>query len=229
MRALLLIDIQNDFLPGGALPVPEGDAIIPVVNHLTRSFPLVAATQDWHPRGHSSFASSHAGKKPFDTLTKPTEVPERSEGNERGSETRSSSSDRHIPGERKQTLWPDHCVQGSAGAGFPSSLDLRPAEAIFRKGTDPLIDSYSAFFDMDHRKSTGLAGFLREKTVTAIYLTGLAGDICVFETAMDGLREGFETYFIQDATRPLDAANAEKVLKQFTSAGGKIVLSEELL
>ena len=202
MKALLLIDIQNDFLPGGALPVPEGDAIIPVVNRLTGSFPLVAATQDWHPRRHSSFASSHAGKKPFDTV---------------------------MYGETKLTLWPDHCVQGTAGADFPFSLDTRPAEAIFRKGTDPLIDSYSAFFDMDHRKSTGLAGFLREKTVTAVFLAGLAGDICVFETAMDSLREGFETYFIEDATRPLDARQLEKVMQQFTGMGGKIICSEELL
>jgi len=207
MKALLLIDIQNDFLPGGALPVPQGDAIIPVVNRLTGSFALVAATQDWHPRGHSSFASSHAGKKPFDILTKPTE---------------------EVSSERKQTLWPDHCVQGTTGAAFPTSLDLRPAEAIFRKGTDPLIDSYSAFFDMDHRKSTGLTGYLREKMVTAVYLAGLAGDICVFETAMDSLREGFDTYFIEDATRPLDAGQLAKALGQFVSGGGKVIGSEEL-
>ncbi|MDP4260714.1 MAG: nicotinamidase, partial [Bacteroidota bacterium] len=172
MKALLLIDIQHDFLPGGALAVPEGDAIIPVVNRLTGSFPLVVATQDWHPRGHSSFASSHTGKKPFDIL---------------------------MSGQRQQTLWPDHCMQGTVGAAFPSGLNLDPAEAIFRKGTDVLIDSYSAFYDMDHFKSTGLAGYLREKRVTDVYLAGLAGDICVFETAMDSLREGFNTYFIRDA------------------------------
>lgn len=202
MKALLLIDIQNDFLPGGALPVPEGDAIIPIVNRLTAAFPLVAATQDWHPRGHSSFASSHAGKKPFDIL---------------------------LYGETKQTLWPDHCVQGTAGAAFPPSLDLNPAEAIFRKGTDPLIDSYSAFYDIDHRKSTGLAGYLREKMITAVYLAGLAGDICVFETAMDSLQEGFDTYFIEDATRSLNTAQLPVLLRQFSAAGGKVIGSEELL
>lgn len=202
MKALLLIDIQNDFLPGGALPVPEGDAIIPVVNRLTGSFPLVVATQDWHPRGHSSFASSHTGKKPFDTL---------------------------VLGGRQQTLWPDHCVQGTPGAAFPAGLDLNRAEAIFRKGTDPLIDSYSAFYDVDHRKSTGLAGYLREKEVTAVYLAGLAGDICVHDTAMDSLREGFATYFVRDATRPLDAGRSTALLRHFTEQGGKIIESEDAL
>ena len=202
MKALLLIDIQQDFLPGGALAVPDGHAIIPVVNRLTGSFPLVAATQDWHPRGHSSFASSHAGKRPFDIL---------------------------MLGGRQQTLWPDHCVQGTPGAAFPAGLDLNPVETIFRKGTDPLIDSYSAFYDVDRRKSTGLAGYLREKRITGLYLAGLAADICVYETAMDSLREGFATYFIRDATRPLDAGRVPALLRLFTEQGGKVIGSEEAL
>ncbi|HVS95749.1 MAG TPA: bifunctional nicotinamidase/pyrazinamidase [Puia sp.] len=202
MKVLLLIDIQNDFLPGGALPVPAGDAIIPVVSRLTGSFPLVVATQDWHPRGHGSFASSHAGKRPFDTVTY---------------------------GAERQTLWPDHCVQGTPGAAFPVSLDTRPVEAIFRKGTDPLIDSYSAFYDKDHRKTTGLAGYLRDKQVTDVYLAGLAADICVFETAKDSLREGFNTYFVQDATRPLEAERLPGLLRQFRDQGGTVLQCGDLL
>ena len=202
MKALLLVDIQNDFLPGGALPVPGGDAIIPAVNRLMGSFSLIVATQDWHPRGHSSFASSHAGKKPFDSI---------------------------IYGDEHQTLWPDHCIQGTKGADFPALLDGKPVEAIFRKGTDPLIDSYSGFYDKDRRKSTGLAGYLRDKNIADVYLTGLAGDICVFETAMDSLREGFTTYFVQDATRPLDAGRLPELLRQFAAKGGIVVQCGDLL
>jgi nicotinamidase/pyrazinamidase len=198
MKALLLIDIQNDFLPGGALPVAEGDAILPVVNRLSACFSLVAATQDWHPPGHSSFASSHSGKKPFDVL--------RDNG-------------------REQTLWPDHCVQGSPGAGFPPALNANPVEAIFRKGTHPLLDSYSGFYDNEYRTSTGLAGYLREKGVRKIFLAGLAGDICVFATAMDGLAEGFSIYLIEDATRPLDQHRFQALLKEFTGKGGVVVQS----
>ena len=184
------------------MPVPAGDAIIPVVNRLTGSFPLVAATQDWHPRGHSSFASSHAGKRAFDTIRY---------------------------GEEQQTLWPDHCVQGTPGSAFPVSLDVRPVEAIFRKGTDPLIDSYSGFYDKDHRKSTGLAGYLRERNVTEVYLAGLAADICVFETAMDSLREGFASYFVLDATRPLDVDRLPGLLRHFNDQGGTVLHCGDLL
>ncbi|MDX1649953.1 MAG: bifunctional nicotinamidase/pyrazinamidase, partial [Myxococcota bacterium] len=166
MKALLLVDIQRDFLPGGALAVPEGDAVVPVANRLAARFPLVVATQDWHPEGHVSFASSHPGHEPFDEI--------------------------EVDG-LDQTLWPDHCVQGSRGAGFADDLDLRPVEAIVRKGMDPRIDSYSGFFDNGHRKETGLAGLLRGRGVDEVFLVGLAADVCVAFTARDACELGFGT------------------------------------
>lgn len=202
MKALLLIDIQYDFLPGGALPVPEGDAIIPVVNSLQPHFPLVAAAQDWHPAAHKSFASSHPGQQPFNVI--------------------------ELHGLR-QTLWPDHCVQGTPGAGFSGQLHTNRIEAIFRKGTDPEIDSYSAFYDNGHLRSTGLAGYLRDKKVEAVYLTGLAADICVFLTAMDSLEEGFETYIIEDAARPISVEDLKKNMQAFIAKGGKIIRSADIL
>jgi len=198
MKALLLVDIQNDFLPGGPLAVPEGDAIIPVVNKLQHYFDVVGATQDWHPANHKSFASNHTGKKPFDVI------------NWHGS---------------PQTLWPNHCVQGSEGAAFARALNMNLVQAIFRKGTDPEIDSYSGFYDNDLRKSTGLAGYLREIKVKSVYLAGLAADICVFATAMDSLQEGFETYIIEDATRPLNEGQCKIVMQKFTAKGGRIIQS----
>jgi nicotinamidase/pyrazinamidase len=200
MKALVLIDIQNDFLPGGALPVPEGDAIIPVVNRLLNYFEVVVATQDWHPAGHKSFASNHIGKQPFDVI--------------------------NLHG-IQQTLWPDHCVQGTSGADFPSKLNSKPVQAIFRKGTHVDIDSYSGFYDNDHRLSTGLAGFLREKKVESIYLVGLAGDVCVHATAMDSLEEGFKTYIIEDGTRPLNNDHFSSLMHEFTANGGMIIQSNE--
>jgi nicotinamidase/pyrazinamidase len=201
MKALVLVDIQNDFLPGGALAIPHGDEIISIVNKLQDYFDLVVATQDWHPPDHKSFASNHPGKKPFDTID--------------------------LNG-LNQTLWPDHCVQGTAGAGFPSELNMNKAEAIFRKGTDPEIDSYSAFYDNGHRKSIGLAGYLRQRDVQHVYLTGLAGDICVYATAIDGLGEGFKTYIVEDATRPLNEKNFIVTNQAFTNRGGKLVTSADL-
>lgn len=198
MKSLLLIDIQNDFLPGGALAVPEGDAIIPVVNGLLNSFEVIAATQDWHPAGHKSFASNHTGRKPFEQIT--------------------------ING-IDQTLWPDHCVQGTVGADFPSSLNTQPVQAIFRKGTHIDIDSYSGFYDNGHRQSTGLAGYLREMNVDDVYLVGLAGDICVFATAMDSLQEGFKTCIIEDGTRALNAGLFKTCKQKFTEKGGMVMLS----
>ncbi len=190
--ALILVDIQIDFLPGGALAVPEGDAIIPVVNRILPRFDLVVATQDWHPPNHKSFASNHAGAKPFEQTTL-----------------------HGLP----QTLWPDHCVQGTRGADFAPSLDMRPVEAIFRKGTDPEIDSYSAFFDNGHRKSTGLADYLRGKEITSVYLAGLAGDICVWFTALDAAEAGFQTTMVKDACRPLDAEAFAAQAKERDAAG----------
>ncbi len=200
MESLLLIDIQNDFLPGGALAVPEGDAIIPVVNRLLAYFEVIAATQDWHEADHTSFASNHTGRKPFECI--------------------------NING-IDQTLWPDHCVQGTPGANFPSLLNTKPVQAIFRKGTHSEIDSYSGFFDNDHRQSTGLAGYLREKNVDVLYLVGLAGDVCVYATAMDSLQEGFRTCIIEDGTRALDAGYFKTCLQQFTSKGGMVIRSSE--
>jgi nicotinamidase/pyrazinamidase len=202
MKALILTDIQNDFLPGGALPVPDGDRIIPVVNRLQNYFDLVVATQDWHPVDHKSFASNHDGRKPYDAI--------------------------QLKG-LQQTLWPDHCVQGTKGADFPAQLNMDKAEAIFRKGTNPEIDSYSGFYDNGHLKSTGLADYLRGKKVNEVYVTGLCGDICVFFTAMDSLSEGFTTYIIKDATQPLIQADFEKTNAAFEEKGGKLIRSAEIM
>jgi nicotinamidase/pyrazinamidase len=202
MRALLLIDIQNDFLPGGALAVPEGDLIIPLANQLQPHFDLVVATQDWHPPQHKSFASNHAGKKLFEVID--------------------------LNG-LEQILWPDHCVQGSAGAEFSSELNLNRVEAIFRKGTDPEIDSYSGFFDNGHRKSTGLAEYLRAKNIGQLYVMGLAGDFCVFFTVKDALEMGFETYLIEDGIRPINQTNFNKAKAEIQELGGQIIQSLSIL
>lgn len=201
MKALIIADIQNDFLPGGSLAVPGGDAIIPLLNDLQGYFDLVVATQDWHPAGHKSFASSHAGKKAFDTI------------------------DLHG---MQQTLWPDHCVQGSPGAAFSAAFNMNKVEAIFRKGMNPEIDSYSGFYDNAHIKSTGLAGYLRDKKVTGVYLAGLAGDFCVFASGMDSLRENFFTFIIEDATRPIGWENFRKAMRDFSTYGGKLIQSHDL-
>ncbi|PRY12664.1 nicotinamidase/pyrazinamidase [Pontibacter ummariensis] len=202
MKALLLIDIQNDFLPGGALAVPEGDAILPTVNRLQEHFDLVVATQDWHPAGHKSFASSHAGKKPFDVIEL-----------------------HHL----EQVLWPDHCVQGTPGAALAADLDTRKVEAVFRKGTNPEIDSYSGFYDNGRLKSTGLANYLRGRQITQVYVAGLAADYCVYYTAKDALTEGFETYYLEDATRAISAKGFEAAKADFSSRGGSIIQSSSLL
>jgi nicotinamidase/pyrazinamidase len=202
MKALLVIDIQNDFLPGGRLAVADGDAIIPLVNALQPQFDLVVATQDWHPAGHQSFAASHAGKQPFDT----TEL-------------------RGLP----QVLWPDHCTQGTPGAELAAGLDQRAIEAIFRKGTDPEIDSYSGFYDNGHQKSTGLADYLRGKQITEVYVAGLAADYCVFYTAQDALREGFATFIIEDATRAISAEGFTAAKAAVRTQGGHLVQSHDLL
>lgn len=190
MKALLVIDVQNDFLPGGSLAVPDGDAIVPVINVLAPQFDLVVATQDWHPPDHASFASNHEGREPFEQI------------------------ELHgLP----QTLWPDHCVQGSRGAELAAALETRRLEAIFRKGTDPAIDSYSGFYDNGHRKTTGLAGYLREKGARELYFCGLAADICVYFSMKDALEEGFPITLIEDATRPLvenDYRDQREALRQ---------------
>ena len=202
MRALIIVDIQNDFVTGGKLEVPHGEQIIPLVNDLAARFELVVATQDWHPPNHLSFASNHAGKNPFEKI--------QLEGLE-------------------QVLWPDHCVQGSSGAEFHSLLDMSRVEAIFRKGMVPHIDSYSGFFDNGHKKATGLAGYLRERSVDTVYVCGLAGDYCVAYSAKDALHEGFKTTIVEDATRAIDPDNFEKEKAAILEKGGSITHSDKIV
>ncbi len=175
---LLVIDVQNDFLPGGALAVPRGDEVIALINRLMPSFANVILTQDWHPPHHMSFASHHAGKKPFDTI-------ELAYGS--------------------QVLWPDHCVQGTTGAALATALVTTPAQAVIRKGYHAHTDSYSAFVEADRRTPTGLAGMLRERGITRVYGCGLATDFCVAWSALDARAAGFETFVIEDACRAIDA------------------------
>jgi nicotinamidase/pyrazinamidase len=178
---LLVIDVQNDFCPGGALAVGEGDAVVPVVNHLAERFEHVVLTQDWHPAGHSSFASSHPGSAPFETIAMP-----------------------YGP----QTLWPDHCVQGTPGAAFHSELLTNRAQLVVRKGFRSAIDSYSAFYENDRRTPTGLAGYLRERGLKRVFLAGLATDYCVYYSAVDARREGFDAIVIENGCRAIDLAGS---------------------
>ncbi|WP_020594504.1 bifunctional nicotinamidase/pyrazinamidase [Kiloniella laminariae] len=175
--ALLVIDVQNDFCSGGALAVPTGEAVVPLINDLSGKFPHSLATQDWHPRSHQSFASQHPGKDPF-TLTEMPYGP--------------------------QVLWPEHCVQGTAGAAFHPDLKTDQFELVLRKGFRPEIDSYSAFFENDQRTSTGLSGYLRQRQIKRVFLCGLATDFCVYYSAMDARKEGFEVFVIEDACRAID-------------------------
>jgi len=199
--ALIIVDIQNDFLPGGALAVPRGDEVIPVVNEIQARFGLVVATQDWHPAGHVSFASSHPGKRVFDAIV--------------------------IDGV-EQILWPDHCVQGSRGAEFSKAFNTNRVEAIVRKGTDPKIDSYSTFYDNAHKKSTGLEGYLKWKGVDRVFLAGLAADFCVNYSIMDALAIGFGAVLIKDGTRAISEDGFRKAEKAIIAKGGTVVLSTEI-
>ena len=174
--ALLVIDVQNDFCPGGPLAVANGDKIVPVINQIARRFEHVILTQDWHPKGHISFASSHPGAQPFAVIELP-----------------------YGP----QTLWPDHCMQHSSGAAFHPDLNIPHAELILRKGFRHGIDSYSAFLENDHHTPTGLAGYLQERGLTRLFLCGLAYDYCVRHTAIDGNALGFDSLVIEDASRPV--------------------------
>ena len=178
---LLVIDVQNDFCPGGALAVGEGDAVVPVINHLAERFEHVVLTQDWHPAGHSSFASSHPGSAPFETIAMP-----------------------YGP----QTLWPDHCVQGTPGAAFHSDLLTNRAQLVVRKGFRGAIDSYSAFYENDRRTPTGLTGYLRERGLKRVFLAGLATDYCVYYSAVDARREGFDAIVIEAGCRAIDLAGS---------------------
>lgn len=202
MRALILVDIQNDFVTGGKLEVPNGEQIVPLVNSLAKEFELVVATQDWHPQEHKSFASNHPGTNIFDVITL---------------------------GGLEQVLWPDHCVQGTRGAEFHPQLSMARIEAIFRKGMDPEIDSYSGFYDNGRRKSTGLSGYLKERGVEAVYVCGLAADYCVFFTVRDALQLGFRTFLIEDATRAINKDGFEKAKREVVSLGGTVLNSEKIL
>lgn len=175
--ALLVVDVQNDFCPGGALAVPDGNAVVPVINRLAGHFAHVLLTQDWHPAGHRSFASAHAGRRPFEAVEMPYGA---------------------------QVLWPDHCVQGTRGAEFHPALDIPHAELVLRKGYRRDIDSYSAFQENDRSTATGLAGYLRERGIERLFLAGLAFDFCVFYSAEDGRRAGFDILVIEDACRAID-------------------------
>ena len=201
MKTLILVDVQVDFIPGGSLEVPDGDSIIGPLNRVQDRFDLVVATQDWHPPDHVSFASHHKGKKPYDVI--------------------------EVHG-MAQTLWPDHCVQGSKGAGFHPDLDSNRIEAIFRKGTAREIDSYSGFYDNGHLKSTGLAGYLREKGARDLYFAGLAADICVYFTIKDALEEGFKAAVLTDGVCALDAEGYEKKRRELEEKGAAFVSTGEL-
>ncbi|MDN2583581.1 bifunctional nicotinamidase/pyrazinamidase [Aquibium sp. ELW1220] len=195
--ALIVIDVQNDFCPGGALGVADGAAILPVVNRMIAQAGHVVLTQDWHPSGHSSFASSHAGKAPFETVAM-------------------AYGD--------QTLWPDHCIQGTPGAAFHPALDWTRAELVIRKGFRPAIDSYSAFYENDHATPTGLAGYLRERGITDLTLCGLATDYCVAFSALDAVREGFAVTVAMDACRAIDLGGSLATMTQrMQDAGVRLV------
>lgn len=178
---LLVIDVQNDFCPGGALAVNDGNAVVPAINRISERFGHVVLTQDWHPAGHTSFASSHPGSAPFETIAMPYGA---------------------------QTLWPDHCVQGTVGAAFHPDLSTVRAELVIRKGFRPEIDSYSAFYENDRRTPTGLAGYLRERGLTRIFLVGLATDYCVYYSAVDARRLGFDAVVIESGCRAIDLAGS---------------------
>jgi nicotinamidase/pyrazinamidase len=196
---LLVVDLQNDFCLGGKLAVPHGDQVIPIVNNLARKFAHVVLTQDWHPPGHLSFASSHPGKQHFETI-------EASYG--------------------MQILWPDHCVQGTAGAAFHADLQVPHAALVLRKGYHREIDSYSAFYENDRKTATGLTGYLRDHGVTRIFIAGLAFDFCVRYSAEDARREGFEVAVIEDACRSIDVEGSAAVTRgQFETLGIRRVLS----
>lgn len=188
---LVVVDIQNDFCPGGALAVPRGDEVVPLVNRLGRQFSHVVLTQDWHPPHHSSFASSHPGRKPYDVVP-------------------------FLYG--RQILWPDHCIQGTPGAEFRKDLDIHRAHLIIRKGYRREIDSYSTFFENDHTTPTGLAGYLRERGLSRVFLAGLALDFCVRWSAEDARKHGFAVVVVEDACRGIDVdgsvAETRRVLKE---------------
>ncbi len=201
--ALIVVDVQNDFCPGGSLAVPDGDAVVPLINRLASTFRHVLLTQDWHPADHLSFASSHPGRQPFEIIDAPY---------------------------GKQVLWPDHCVQGTPGAAFRPDLDIRHAELVLRKGFSRSIDSYSAFEENDRKTRTGLAGYLRERGIGRLYIAGLAFDFCVFYSAEDGQRAGFSVTVIEDACRAIDLnGSAAATRERLRDLGVPLIMAADLL
>jgi nicotinamidase/pyrazinamidase len=203
MKALILVDLQNDFVPGGALAVPEGDMVVPLANRVQENFELVVATQDWHPADHGSFAKNHPGKNIGDVI--------------------------QLDG-LQQILWPVHCVQNSAGAALLKALHKDRIAQIFQKGTDPAIDSYSGFFDNGHRKATGLGEYLNVQGVKSVYVMGLATDYCVKFTALDARQLGYETYLIEDGCRGVNVkpGDSERAVEEMRRAGVKVIRSDAI-
>ena len=202
-EALLVIDLQNDFMPGGALAVARGDEVVPVANRLARAFEHVIVTQDWHPRDHISFAASHAGKSPFERIALPY---------------------------GEQVLWPMQCVQGTAGAALHEALDIAHARLVIRKGYRRTIDSYSAFVEADRETPTGLAGYLRESGVKRVWCCGLATDYCVAWTALDARAAGFEAVVVEDACRAIDLEGSlERAWRDMEAAGIARARAEDAL
>lgn len=199
-RALILVDLQNDFMPSGALPVANGDAVIPIINEIQKKFDLIIATQDWHPKNHKSFSLNHPGKKTFDVID--------------------------LYG-LQQVLWPLHCVQHTKGAEFISNLDTTRINKIIQKGTDCEIDSYSSFFDNGHRKKTELDDYLKQQNVTDVYICGLATDYCVKFTALDAIQLGYKTYVIEDACRGvnLELNHIAQAIEEMRRVGVKVIKS----
>ena len=203
MKALIVVDVQNDFCPGGALAVPEGDRVVPVVNGLMPRFDLVVATQDWHPADHGSFAANHPGRKPGEVID--------------------------LDG-LEQILWPVHCVEGTPGAEFHPDLNEAPFTRVFRKGMDKNIDSYSGFFDNGHRKATGLGDFLKQQGATEVYLAGLTTDYCVRFSALDAVELGFSTCVIEDACRGVNQkpGDVDRAIAEMKEKGVRVVPSAEV-
>lgn len=199
---LLITDIQYDFCTGGALAIPGGEQVVPAINKLSPLFPNVVLTQDWHPKGHISFASAHAGKKPLEEITTPY---------------------------GKQTLWPDHCVQGGHGADFRKELNTAAAQLIIRKGFHKDMDSYSVFFENDKVTPTGLGGYLKERGIKRVFICGLALDYCVNFSAIDAIHLGYEVFVIEDACRAIDQnGSLAKAKVEMKKAGVKIILTQEI-
>lgn len=196
MKALIIVDVQNDFLEGGALAVPQGSEIIEIINKIQSKYEVIVATQDWHPAHHKSFASMHPEHNVFDTI--------------------------ELKG-HPQVLWPNHCVQGTMGAEFSTFLNMNAVQAIFRKGMDEQVDSYSGFFDNHKLRNTGLHGFLQDRGVTEVYICGLAADYCVFFTAMDALELGYKTTIISKATKAIDKDDYRSKKELFLQKGGLFI------